>query len=377
MGLARLWWRQSDHYDELSAHLSARQLIPITRATIAVIAASLSVTALATTWSTLGPRSTLQLTCAVLGSIAAAIVALMWAVRWPTRVQAIRLAVLSNAGIALTALSQHGPVAAMLACTTFATMACYIALFHTAPLMLYNFAVAAGVGAFEFVRLMNRWGVVAAVCGYEVLLILNLAVPIGIQALVHVLRTDAIRAERDQLTGLLTRRAFNRRAKARLGQLRDQFGHLVITVIDLDRFKLLNDVYGHSVGDEALVSVAGALRDTTDSTAVIGRSGGEEFVIADGWHPDEVGRRAQRLCDAIAALPFDITASVGTAGVHPDQGERDPDDLIASLIAAADDAMYVAKRRGGNQIDHHQSPLPPRRRPWADETARLGDDLGV
>jgi diguanylate cyclase (GGDEF)-like protein len=361
MGLVGLWWRQPDHYDELTSHLQARQLIPVTRTTIAVIAASLSVTALATIWSTLGPRSTFQLTCAVLGCAGAAIVALMWAVRWPTRAQAIRLAVLANASIALTALSQSGSAAGMLACTTFATMACYIALFHTAPLMLFNFAVAAAVGGFEFAGLAARWGVVAAVCGYEVLLILNLAVPFGVQMLVHVLRTDAIRAERDYLTGLLNRRAFHRRTKARLGQLGEQFGHLVITVIDLDRFKILNDVYGHRIGDEALVSVARALRDTTDGTAIIGRSGGEEFVIADGWHPDEVGRRAQRLCDAIAALPFDMTASIGTAGIHPDRGEHDADDLITSLIEAADDAMYVAKRRGGNQISHGELPVPRHR----------------
>ena len=63
--------------------------------------------------------------------------------------------------------------------------------------------------------------------------------------------------------------------------------------------------------------MARALRDTTDDTAVIGRSGGEEFVIADIWHPDEVDLRAQQLCKVIAALPFGITASIGTAGIHP------------------------------------------------------------
>jgi diguanylate cyclase (GGDEF)-like protein len=360
VGLLRVWWRQSDHYDQLSAHLLARQMATITRVTIAIIAASLSITIFATIWSSLGPRNTFQLACAVLGSVGAAVAAVFWASRWPNRAQAIRLTVLANASIALSALSQSGPVAALLACTTFATMASYIALFHTAPLMLYNFLIAALVGAFETVRLASRYGVVAGLCGYEVLLILNLAVPFGIQTVVHVLRTDAIRSERDQLTGLLNRRAFHRRTRALLEDLRDEFGHLVITVIDLDRFKQLNDFYGHSRGDEALVEVARALRDSTDGTAVIGRSGGEEFVIADGWHPNEVSRRAQELCDAIAALPFDITASIGTAGAHPDHRVYKPDDLIAALIVAADDAMYVAKRRGGNQTGHHKAPIPPR-----------------
>src|SRR6202034_4789989 len=169
-------------------------------------------------------------------------------------------------------------------------------------------------------------------------------------AVVHVLGADAVRAERDELTGLLTRRAFRRRAKAHLEQGRNQLDHVVIAMIDLDRFKQLNDNYGHRTGDDALVAVARALRDTTDDTAVIGRSGGEEFVVADIWHPDEVSHRAQQLCDVIAALPFGITASIGTAGIHPAyRAGSDDDDILFELISAADDAMYTAKRRGGNQ----------------------------
>jgi diguanylate cyclase (GGDEF)-like protein len=151
-------------------------------------------------------------------------------------------------------------------------------------------------------------------------------------------------------------------------QSRDQLGHFVIAVIDLDHFKLLNDNYGHSAGDDALASVARVLLDSTGDTAIICRSGGEEFVIADIWHPDEVGPRAQQLCDVIAALSFGITASIGTAGVHPANQLGNSVDLLAELIAAADDAMYVAKRRGGNQTAHHRWPL-------ADESDYRSDGL--
>jgi diguanylate cyclase (GGDEF)-like protein len=215
-------------------------------------------------------------------------------------------------------------------------------------------------------------------CVYALLLLLNLAVPFGVQVVVHVLGADAVRAERDELTGLLTRRAFRRRAKARLGQGRDQLAHVVITMIDLDRFKQLNDNYGHRTGDDALVSVAHALRDTTDDTAVIGRSGGEEFVIADIWHPDEVDLRAQQLCDVIAALRFGVTASIGTAGIHPAYRAGDDDDLLFELIAAADDAMYAAKRRGGNQTGHYRWSLPPRLDSFAaDESHYRSDGLSA
>ena len=359
MGWLRLWWRQPDYYDELSSHLQARGLDGLTRAVVSVVSLSSGLAALATIWSATGPRGVVQVACALAACGGAAIGALLWALSWPTRAQAIRYGVLCNASIALATLAQSEPNAALLGCTTFAIMASYIALFHTARLMTYNFAIASVIGAVEAMRVAAKFNIVAALCGYTLLLLLNLAVPFGVQVVVHVLGADAVRAESDELTGLLTRRAFRRRAKARLEQGRDQLAHVVITMIDLDRFKQLNDNYGHRTGDDALVAVARALRDTTDDTTVIGRSGGEEFVIAAIWHPDEIGRRAQQLCDVIAALPFGITASIGSANIHSAHPPADSGDLLFELVSAADDAMYVAKRRGGNQASHHEWPLPP------------------
>jgi diguanylate cyclase (GGDEF)-like protein len=359
MGWLGLWWRQSDHYDRLSSHLQARGIAAITRATISVVAVSLALVALGTIWSATGPHGVVQVAFALAACAGGTVGASLWARRWPTRAQAIWYAVLCNASIVLATLAQREPQAALLGCTSFATLAAYIAMFHTAPLMAYNFAIASVIGAVESIRVAATLGIVAALCAYALLILLNLAVPFGIQVVVHVLGADAVRAESDELTGLLTRRAFRRRAKARLEQSRDQLAHVVITMIDLDCFKQLNDNYGHRTGDDALVAVARALRDTTDDTAVIGRSGGEEFVIAAIWHPDEIDRRAQQLCDVIAALPFGITASIGTANIHSANRPSDSGDLLFELIAAADDAMYVAKRRGGNQASHHEWPLPP------------------
>ena len=355
----RLWWRQPDYYDELSSHLQARGMDGLTRAVISVVSLSSGLVALGTIWSATGPRGVVQVACALAACGGAAIGALLWALSWPTRAQAIRYAVLCNASIALATLAQSEPNAALLGCTTFAIMASYIALFHTARLMTYNFAIASMIGAVEAMRVAATFNIVAALCGYTLLLLLNLAVPFGVQVVVHVLGADAVRAENDELTGLLTRRAFRRRAKARLEQGRDQLAHVVIAMIDLDRFKQLNDNYGHRTGDDALVAAARALRDTTDDTAVIGRSGGEEFVIAAIWNPDQIGRRAQQLCDVIAALPFGITASIGTANIDSAYRPTDSGDLLFELISAADDAMYVAKRRGGNQASHYEWPLPP------------------
>ncbi|BBX47040.1 GGDEF domain-containing protein [Mycobacterium cookii] len=378
MGWLSLWWHQSDHYDRLSAHLAARGMDTLTRGTISFIAGSLAVVALATSWAPGGPRDDIASACTLAAAAGASAGALLWALRWPTRNMAILFALLSNVSIALVALSQSDPLIGMMACTTFATMASYIALFHTPPLMAYNFVVASGIGAFEGMRMAEKSTIVTAAAAYALLLLLNLAVPFGIQVVVHVLGADAVHAERDQLTGLLTRRAFHRRAKARLEQGGKQSAHVVISVIDLDSFKQLNDSYGHSTGDDALVSVARALRDTNDDGAVICRSGGEEFVIADIWQPDEVNRKAQQLCDVIAALPFGITASIGTAGIRPAYPADESDALLIELIAAADAAMYTAKRRGGNQARHHDWPLPAPRDGLADgETGYRSDGISA
>jgi diguanylate cyclase (GGDEF)-like protein len=368
MGWVSQWWRQSDHYERLSAHLASRDMDILTRITISFIAGGLAVVAVATYWAPTGPRNPMALICTVASAVGAATGSLLWARRWPSRKTAVRFTLLSSASIALIALAQSDPMIAMMTCTTFATMASYIALFHPAPLMAYNFAVASTIGAFEAFRVAQSANVVSAMCAYSLLLFLNLAVPFGVQVVVHVLGADAVRAERDQLTGLFTRRAFHRRAKARLVQGSQLEAYVVVSVIDLDRFKQLNDSFGHSTGDDALVSVSRALRDTTDDTAVIGRSGGEEFVIADIWHPDEVDRRAQQLCDEIAALPFGITASIGTANRS---------DLLIELIAAADAAMYAAKRRGGNQTGHHEWPLPPPMAGFADDETDYRDGVSA
>jgi diguanylate cyclase (GGDEF)-like protein len=360
MGWLSLWWREADHYDRLSTHLKARGMATLIRAAIALIAAGLSVDALGTIWTSTGPRGVIPQACTLTAAVGAAVGALLWALRWPTRAAATCFAVLSTASIALIALAQHNPLISMLTCATFVATASYIALFHGAPLMAYNFAIAGVVGGVEAIRMAARFGIVAGMVDYLLLLLLSVAVPFGIQMVVYMLGSDAELAERDELTGLLTRRAFRGRAKDRLEQARHDLTHFVIAVIDLDRFKQLNDNYGHRTGDDALVSVARALRDTTDDTALICRSGGEEFVIADIWHPDEVRLRAQQLCDVIAALSFGVTASVGTAGIHPAHQVGESVDLLAELIAAADGAMYAAKRRGGNQTGHNRSPIPPR-----------------
>ena len=123
-------------------------------------------------------------------------------------------------------------------------------------------------------------GWVVATAGLWLVIELNLAVPLAIQAVVRTLGADVVRSDQDPLTGVLNRRAFYERATTLLTSPGDDL-HLVVVMIDLDKFKKLNDAYGHLAGDQALTAVGWVLRETSSSSAIIGRFGGEEFIVID------------------------------------------------------------------------------------------------
>jgi diguanylate cyclase (GGDEF)-like protein len=178
----------------------------------------------------------------------------------------------------------------------------------------------------------------------------NIALPFAIHWLVRALGVDLLRSDRDPLTGLFNRRTFHHKTLGLVAARSSADAYLIVALIDLDNFKAINDNHGHSTGDRALVEVAQALRANVRDTAVIARSGGEEFLIADTSSADDPTVLAQRICAAVAALPVLVTASIGTASARLDSAHQ---PHLGHLIAAADTAMYHAKRSGGNQVHHH------------------------
>lgn len=114
---------------------------------------------------------------------------------------------------------------------------------------------------------------------------------------------------------------------------RDRRDCIAAAVIDLDDFKGINDTHGHAAGDHALIEIGRALREASGSTAVVARTGGEEFLIIDLYTQD-----------AVAAAPFGITASIGTASTGLPEGS-DPavDEVVDTLIHLAD-AAHVRRK---------------------------------
>lgn len=161
------------------------------------------------------------------------------------------------------------------------------------------------------------------------------------------------RAATDQLTGLLARQALIEGVGPLLEQMRQgRIKALAMVMIDLDHFKLVNDRHGHAVGDAVLRLAARLLRGELRGSASLGRFGGEEFVallpVEDlGVAQRVAGRMREALEGAdwssVLPRPERVTASLGlTMVAHDESFER--------ALARADEALYVAKNGGRNQV---------------------------
>ena len=160
-------------------------------------------------------------------------------------------------------------------------------------------------------------------------------------------------ASKDPLTGLLNPRAYYEMGDRMLRLARRRESSLSVLFIDLDHFKRINDQYGHEVGDAVLMAVAGCLAAQLRQSDVLGRIGGEEFVVC---LPDTEVEGAVRLAETLRAAierldfshipgqPVQVTASIGVATSRPsDQG-------LGDIQMRADGAMYKAKSAGRNRV---------------------------
>ena len=150
----------------------------------------------------------------------------------------------------------------------------------------------------------------------------------------------------DSLTGLLTRRAFVAAAE-RMVERAMAGRHFSVLICDLDKFKAINDTYGHETGDLVLRKVSEELRAIDVPT---GRLGGEEVALLTDGHLDDAVDLAERIRESVSKLvirvgnrTIGVTCSIGAA-------EWEPGDTIDTLLRRADAALYEAKRTGRNRV---------------------------
>jgi diguanylate cyclase (GGDEF)-like protein/PAS domain S-box-containing protein len=163
-------------------------------------------------------------------------------------------------------------------------------------------------------------------------------------------------AYRDGLTGLFNRRHFDRELEHQWRRLTeaDDSGFTAVVMVDIDAYKSFNDHYGHQRGDDCLRTIAQTIASSARRpTDIVARYGGEEFALilkdTDQHDARAVAERIRRAVESlqiphVAGNAGVVTVSLGVAAQHPRQGGD-----AGSLLAAADRALYLAKRRGRNQ----------------------------
>ena len=213
--------------------------------------------------------------------------------------------------------------------------------------------------------------------------VLNLSVAlisvVGAMVLIGACIYDQVRAVRqraelDVLTGLRTRRAFEKDVVAMMDKAKVQGKPVSLVVADIDHFKAVNDVYGHQVGDKAIAAFGDVIRDTIRDGDIAGRIGGEEFCVL-AWNCD--GTAAVAMADRIRTrfaarhmegLPEDhrLTASFGVAGRREGEG-------YGRVFARSDAALYRAKEAGRNRTmsdaDENKIKDMPGKQPQASKAA--------
>ncbi|WP_416138066.1 diguanylate cyclase [Halomonas sp. HK25] len=162
----------------------------------------------------------------------------------------------------------------------------------------------------------------------------------------------AHKASTDPLTGLANRRSFDESARRIARSVKEGELQAALLMIDIDRFKAINDTLGHAEGDKGLRLLADTLRHSLRQSDLPCRTGGEEFmVILPGMSPEEARAVARRLLRQIAEatieaeeLPFHFTVSIGVTCFRP------TDASIEAATRRADAAMYQAKHEGRNRV---------------------------
>jgi diguanylate cyclase (GGDEF)-like protein/PAS domain S-box-containing protein len=165
--------------------------------------------------------------------------------------------------------------------------------------------------------------------------------------------TLSVEASIDGLTGLLNRRAFNRFADNAFNTALTQKHSLAVAMIDVDHFKNVNDSYGHDVGDKALFKLAQIMKSSFRKSDLLGRFGGEEFImVISGCEEEKVLRKMNEFRERVSNSAIEITStssinltiSIGLSFLAK------ADDNFEGVVKKADTALYKAKSGGRNRV---------------------------
>jgi diguanylate cyclase (GGDEF)-like protein len=201
-----------------------------------------------------------------------------------------------------------------------------------------------------------------------VIYVVGTAFVVVVMAKEHVALVHKTAAMTDLLTGLFNRRAFLQTAHTLIAQRRRKSLPVSVLLFDLDKFKSINDRFGHAVGDDALRVFAATALANVRATDVIGRLGGEEFAAIIPGNAEEAGLVAERLRAAFQVAGVVISGHQMGATVSIGIATAIPPVEIDVLLARSDAALYRAKHNGRNRVEFDNGEAMPAAGPHAAPT---------
>lgn len=272
-----------------------------------------------------------------------------WFCPWPSARQGVVLFASADIGIAIATGLHADPLAALSTTPLFALPGASIVFFYgpRANVAHLAFATVTILAAASWLASSDRPDAVAVAIAKG---LTALTVTVAIFPPIHfgfwLIRSNSIESLTDPLTELANRRGLANYLDSKLDALTSSPQPLCVFVIDLDGFKNINDIYGHTIGDTVIARTAERIRATAGPSAFVARVGGEEFVVLDLLPLRAAAAIAENIRAAIEAPDTPkATASVGVAA-GPISSLAD----FEAIHACADETMYAAKRNGGNRI---------------------------
>ncbi|ATL68322.1 GGDEF domain-containing protein [Nocardia terpenica] len=344
----RTWWRDDPDYRWPIRALAAHDVLRPLKLAIGIggLASAAVAASAALSWGPDGAISRpLEWVVAVLG--------VLWWLRWwllpwPSAIESLTLFAIADIGTTAAGLGSPDMVGRAIAVLVLMVTGLYATFFHSPRVLAAHIVwLSVSVAVLSVPMFAEGYAAVAAALILVTVTISAVVLP-GVQYGYWVLRTETLC---DPLTSLLSRRGLEDRCRSLL-----DCGSCLPTcvmVVDLDRFKRINDRFGHRTGDEVLMSVAERLRAAAPADAVVARIGGEEFAVLSRLSESSACAVAENLRSAIArsTASIPVTASIGVAVcAAPDLRQHRARPFVNTLLDRADAAMYQAKQRGGNTV---------------------------
>ncbi len=354
------WYRRPDQFDTFNRYLADKGLTVASRFLVVCSLVLVTVIMFLTRFSPQGPTSAHARTANTVIIVVTVIMAVALSTRRNlSRSWSYAFVLYSEVGIAAAMLLYSNPLAALAHAVMFSVIGGYIAFFHNARMqtlhMVWVFVVAIGI--------VTRTAVVENDVDVPVLVALVVLVgaaiyviPFACQFVFSILGTDALNSQLDPLTGLLNRRGLADEVRLLLEKSYTHPALLVVAAVDINRFKAINDEYGHTVGDAVIEKVGARLVECAGPTALIARIGGDEFVIVDSVDQRSIDRieHELRLSTITSSDHPAVAMSIGIAKIAgPFESSEDALVAYPTLLRRADRAMYSAKARGGHSVVLH------------------------